>query len=674
MRKIKSLWLLVGWHVGWHLVTISTFAQDIGPSYQVDLSDAINHYVSVSMTAESTGDETQVMMAIWTPGSYLVQEYAKQIDFISASDPKGEPLQMDKISKNRWRVKTAGATTFQLKYRIYCNEKSVRTNWVGLNYGVLNGAPTFLTVPEHLERPHSVSLKLPKGWKKSATSLLPHGDELHHFQASNYHELVDSPIVAGNLSAYAFKVADVEHKLVNINVIEQNYWNGEEAARDLAKVIAENHKVWGTVPYNRYLFLNVVGSGNGGLEHDNCCLIGSQAFGPRDVASYKRWLSLASHEFFHAWNIRRLRPKSLLKYDYETEIYTPSLWVAEGITSYYEDLLLVRAGLITQDDFIKKFSGLISGLQRTEGRKVQSLRDSSHDAWIKFYRPTSNSRATQISYYTKGAVVSFLLDARIRTASDGKASLDDVLKTLFEKHAGNIGFLPSDFQAICSNVAGENLDSWFTTAIDSTDELDYQFVADWFGLEIGDIKPKQAKAAGEPAAANSDEPAKLKSKAENATSEKEATASTTEVTAEKKPTPWLGIGVPNSPASTAGLVDSDEVIAINGIRVRTTDPIGTLGIGRASPAEALGLSGATRPRSSAEAHIQDFDIGTPIKILISRDDAIQEILAVVGTLPELPNWGLSISKTASALQKKHLAAWLNQPLDEKGAKPNSKPK
>jgi hypothetical protein len=149
---------------------------------------------------------------------------------------------------------------------------------------------------------------------------------------------------------------------------------------------------------------------------------------------------------------------------------------------------------------------------------------------------------------------------------------------------------------------------------------------------------------------------------------------TKEVTAKKKPTPWLGIGLPNSPASTAGLVDSDEVIAINGIRVRTADPIGSTGTGRASNSEALGSPGVTRSRSSTEAHIQDFEIGAPIKILISRDDVIQEILAVVGSLPEPTNWGLSITKTASAQQNEHLAAWLNQPLDDKGAKPKTKAK
>ncbi len=470
------------------LSSLTSLAGEVGPSYRVDFEDAINHYVSITMTTESTGPETKLMMPTWTPGSYLVREYAKNIDLIQASEPKsGKSIPIEKISKNRWLVKNGELKSFQVKYRVYCNERSVRTNWVGTSHGVLNGAPTFLTVPEKMELPHAIELVLPKSWKKSATSLQRKGEEPHHYLAKNYDEVVDSPIAVGSLNVYPFKVANVEHQLVNIN--ELNYWDGEKAARDLAKCVAEHHRVWGTVPYDRYLFLNWIGSGGGGLEHDNCCLMMSSRFGPNDEASYKRWLSTASHEFFHAWNVRRLRPKALVKYDYESEVYTPSLWVAEGITSYYEDLLLVRAGLITQEDFLRKFGSQINSLQQTEGRKLQSLRDSSHDAWIKYYRPSPNSNATQISYYTKGAVAGFLLDASIRSASSGKGSLDQAMELLYRNHGGGTGYLPADFQAICSQVAGTNLDPWFARAIDSTEELDYQVAADYFGLEIGDIKP-----------------------------------------------------------------------------------------------------------------------------------------------------------------------------------------
>ncbi|MEQ1905054.1 MAG: hypothetical protein ABL888_12775, partial [Pirellulaceae bacterium] len=457
-----------------------------GPAYKVDLSQSLTHYATIIMEADSTGPETQLMMATWTPGSYLVREYARHVDHISATDADGKSLPLEKISKNRWSVKTGDAKRFKLNYRLYCNEASVRTNSLGVSYAVLVGAATFITVPEQLDRSHRVSLTLPKGWTESKSAMLPAGEEPNSYSAANFDELVDSPIVAGNVVTYPFEVAGVKHYLVNVNQTEG--WDGEKAVADLGKIVAEHHKVWGVVPYDRYYFLNVFSGTGGGLEHDNCCLMMSSKFDVREEARYKSWLGLCSHEFFHTWNVRRLRPKALVKYNYEAETYTPSLWIAEGLTSYYEDLLVARAGLLNQEEAIKNLAGQIGGVQRTEGRLVQSLRDSSHDAWIKFYRPAPNTGDTQISYYTKGAVVGFLLDMKIRSASHGAKSLDDVLRVFYEKFA-TTGYEPQDFRSLCNEAAGEDLTEWFRIAVDSTEELDYQTAADWLGLKIGDFRP-----------------------------------------------------------------------------------------------------------------------------------------------------------------------------------------
>ncbi len=581
--------------------SVFAYGQDTGPTYEVDLSDALNHYVTVTMTAEATGDETEIMMATWTPGSYLVREYAKFVDRIEARTVKGRgrPMDIEKISKNRWRVDTSRSKQFKVTYRIFCNTLSVRTNYVGHAYAVLNGAPSFLTIPDQLDRPHTVTLELPDKWKRSATSLTPTGDEPHRYVASNYDELVDSPIVAGNVSFYPFKVAGVEHALVNVN--EAGYWDGEKAARDLAKVVKAHHDLWGTVPYDRYLFINVIGGGGGGLEHDNCCLMMSSRWSFRSEGGYVGWLSLASHEFFHTWNIRRLRPKSLVKYDYENEVYTPSLWIAEGVTSYYEDLLLVRAGLMSSDEFLAGMGGSVSQVQRSKGSKVQSLRDSSHDAWIKFYRPESNSSDTTVSYYTKGSVVAFLLDAQIRKESEGQHSLDDVLRKLYAEHANPVGYLPSDFRRICSEMAGTDLSDWFSGAVDSTDDLQWQDLCNWYGFQVGDIKPlKPGEEASKPR--------------------------------ERKPgrTRWIGIGEPDSPASKAGLSDSDEILAVNDLR----------------------LSGGINSR------IQQFKVGDAVTLLISREDKIMNVAVTIGSRAPTPNWGMSKYKKATDEQELNTERWL----------------
>lgn len=454
--------------------------------YNVDLTDSKNHYLTIEATIPVEDDTTELMMAVWTPGSYLVREYARHVDSIDVTS-KGQPLKFEKTRKNRWLVQTDGVKSFKMKYRVYCNEMSVRTNWVGNEYAMINGAPTFVTVPGRLDRRHVVQLTMPRKWTRSATSLRSTGDTPHTFVAENFDELVDSPIVAGNVRVYPFTVGGVEHQLVNIG--ESGYWDGTKAATDLKKIVQAHHDMWGVVPYDRYLFLNMIAETGGGLEHDNSTLIMTSRWTFRDKNRYKGWLSLASHEFFHTWNVRRLRPKSLVKYDYENEVYTDSLWVCEGITSYYEELALVRAGLISRSEFLSKLSRNVESVQRTGGRKLQSLKDSSYDAWIKYYRPDENSSNTRISYYSKGAVVSFLLDAKIRKLTKGKKSLDDVMKMMFANFSKS-GFTSEEFRETASTIAGEDLSDWFVSVVDSTDELDYSDIE-----AIGIIVPNKKTAA-----------------------------------------------------------------------------------------------------------------------------------------------------------------------------------
>ncbi|MEM7784703.1 MAG: hypothetical protein AAF623_15240 [Planctomycetota bacterium] len=439
-------------------------------SYVVDLADSKNHYLKITATVPVVNDSTELMMAVWTPGSYLIREYARHIDSLKISS-KGESIEFEKIRKNRWRVETKGLKSFQVSYRLYCNEMSVRTNWVGQQYAMMNGAPTFLTVVGRLDQPHRVRLKLPRNWSRSATSLRSYGDLPHSYEAQDFDELVDSPIVAGNIQVYPFEVAGVPHQLVNVG--ESGIWDGTRAATDLKKIVQAHHEMWNTVPYDRYLFLNMICESGGGLEHDNSTLIMTSRWSYRESGRYESWLSLASHEFFHTWNVRRLRPRSLVDYDYENEVYTPSLWVAEGVTSYYEDLLLVRAGLINSTEYLSRLSQNVESVQRTLGRTKQSLKESSFDTWIKFYRPDENSSNTRISYYSTGAVAAFLLDAKIRRITSGEKSLDDVMRLLYENYVPS-GYTSEDFRNTVTEVAGQELADWFARTIDSTEELDYR--------------------------------------------------------------------------------------------------------------------------------------------------------------------------------------------------------
>ena len=605
--------------------------------YEVDLADVKNHYLTVTATIPVEGKTTELMMAVWTPGSYLVREYARHMDSIEVTsvgkDGSAEKLDYEKIKKNRWVVQTDGQKSFKFKYRIYCNEMSVRTNWVGKQFAMINGAPTFVTLPDRLNEQHVVRLKMPNGWTRSATSIKQAGDTPHTFLAENFDEIVDSPIVAGNINVYPFSVGGVEHQLVNVG--ESGYWDGSKAAADLKRVVAEHHKMWGVVPYDRYLFLNMINESGGGLEHDNSTLIMTSRWSFRDKRRYVGWLSLASHEFFHTWNVRRLRPKPLVKYDYENEVYTDGLWIAEGITSYYEDLALVRAGLTTRKEFLAQLSRSIGSVQGTHGRKVQSLKESSFDTWIKFYRPDENSSNTRISYYAKGAVVAFLLDAKIRKLTDGEKSLDDVMRKMYESFSKS-GFTSKDFRKTASDIAGEDLSDWFTSTIDSTDDLVYDDLE-----SIGIVVPNKKKAdtaTDESSENKSDEAEKDDAKPRKKSPRKRMKKSPAKPA---KPTPWLGVSTgdtdgkitvssvkPNSPASDVGLNIKDEIIAINGFRVRSVD-----------------------------SSLAQYEVGDEIEVLIARRGELMTMKMTIAKR-ERESWALKLIAKPTEKQQEQIDLWL----------------
>ena len=597
------------------LITVFANCSFAQINYQVDFSQVAHRYINVTLEFEAEDDETELMMAVWTPGSYLVREYARHIDSMTVTDQKGDALPYRKTRKNRWTVETDDADIVRVSYRLYCNEESVRTNFVNHDYAVLNGAPTFITVPDRLEEEHIVTLKMADDWKRSATSIKA-GEAPHVYVAESFDELVDSPIVAGNLQVYPFEVGGVQHQLVNIG--EQGLWDGSQAASDLKKVVAAHQDMWGSVPYDRYLFLNVLSGGGGGLEHDFSTLVISSRWSYREKSRYDSWLSLCSHEFFHTWNVRRLRPKPLMKYDYENEVYTDGLWIAEGITSYYQDLALMRAGLISKGKFMAGLSSEISSVQRTDGRKFQSLRDSSYDTWIKFYRPDENSRNTRISYYAKGAVVAFLLDMKIRALTDNEKSLDDVMRQMFNQYSKK-GFTSENFRDVASKVAGEKLDDWFVNAIDSTKELEYDDSLTFMGIQIPEAaKPKSNRNASRGGSATIG-----------------ASFSGNRISRVR----------PDSQAWQLGLAPGDEVLAINGFR----------------------LAGSFTDR------LRQYDIGDRVELLISRDE---RLFSETVTLErrETEDWSIGWIFKPSDEQTERIDAWLEIQSPEPDRKKKKKTK
>jgi predicted metalloprotease with PDZ domain len=466
---------------------------DTAITYTLRFPDAARHYVDIEATYPTAGaPRIELMMAVWTPGSYLVREFARHVEGVEVVAPAGIAAPV-KTRKNRWAIETGGAARVTIRYRVYGREMSVRTNWIESRFALLNGAATYLTLVGGLDRTHHVSLDLPDVWSRAISGLAdvegppPPGDfgapsRRASFTAPDYDTLVDSPIVAGDLGVYEFAHAGTPHFLVNVS--EGGNWDGARAAADLEKIVAAQARFWGGLPYDRYVFINVITEAGGGLEHGNSAVLMTSRWAMGTHDSYVNWLGLVSHEYFHLWNAKRLRPAALGPFDYETENHTPSLWVVEGLTTYYGDLLLARAGLVHENEYLSMLANEIRLLETTPGRLVQPVSQASFDAWIKFYRPDENSPNTGVSYYTKGAVIAALLDARIRVASNGARSLDDVLRRAYQQYGGAQGFTEAQFRALVSDVAGTDLSDVLTRALDTTAPLDYQPLLDTFGLSF----------------------------------------------------------------------------------------------------------------------------------------------------------------------------------------------
>ena len=562
------------------------------------------HYVTVDARVPTGGrPAVELMMAVWTPGSYLVREYARHVEDVAVRTPGGDRLPVEKSRKNRWRAATGGSDAVVVSYRVYGREMSVRTNWIDADFAMLNGAPTFLTLADDDgPRPHDVFLELPAGWSGTATGLPPHpGGAPHAWRAPDFDTLVDSPLVAGNPAVYAFTVADVPHQLVNIG--EAGVWDGPRSAEDAERVTRELHRLWGLMPYESYRFLNLITEAGGGLEHRNSTLLMTSRWATSSRPRYLRWLGLVSHELFHAWNGKRLRPVELGPFDYEAEVHTESLWVVEGLTTYYADLAVHRAGLSSETEYLEALSRHVRGLQTTPGRAVQPLALASWDAWIKFYRGDENSRNTSVSYYTKGAVVGFLLDMRIRAATGGAGTLDDVLRRAYARYSGARGFTPSEFRAVAEAVAGRSLADWFAHALDSTGELDYAEALDWLGLTFGD--------------------------ASDAGDEEDGWIGTVTRTVDGR---LLVAGVPrDTPAHAAGFNVDDEILAVGDHRVL--------------PAEW-------------SARIAGAGPDARLDVLVSRRGALRRIPVATAT-PPTRDWTLRPVDDPTPAQQRNREAWLS---------------
>lgn len=440
--------------------------------YTINISDPKSHYAEVTLRIEDVKPGTmEVYMPVWTPGSYLVREFAKNVESVGAiglnSDESkmvfaekpanfGTPIAHTKLDKNTWRLtvpKNVAAVEF--RYKVYCFELSVRTSFIDEDQALLNMASVLMTVKgsEHLGG--DLAIDHPVRWFNYATALDDDGESNHYvvdypagewlretketirkaFTYPNFDDLVDAPVQLGNFYHFTFDVNGVPHEVA---MVGRNNADLEKLRDDMQLMCRTMAKVVNDHPCKRYTFIvQNVENGGGGLEHKNSTVLMMSRWAYTDAAKYKGFLGLVAHEYFHLWNVKRIRPAELGPFNYRQENYTDLLWLAEGITSYYDEIALMRAGIVTRKEFLSTMAGYVNAHENRMGARVATISEMSHDAWIKEYRPNENSKNSTYSYYSKGVVVGFLFDAWIAASTNGSKHLDDVMQYLWRTHYKN---------------------------------------------------------------------------------------------------------------------------------------------------------------------------------------------------------------------------------------------
>ncbi|GAC1305714.1 MAG: PDZ domain-containing protein [Mucilaginibacter sp.] len=455
-------------------------------SYTVSFPEAQAHYANVDLHISGLSQATlDLKMPVWTPGSYLVREYAKSVESFSAASGN-QTLAAPKVSKNCWRIQTEGRTAITIKYRVYCFEVSVRTSFVDAAHGFLSSAGTFMYPDKMLHEPSTVHIIPYKGWDKVSTSLDMVNNDPFTRQAPNYDILFDSPIEVGNQDVFGFDAAGVKYEVA---MCGGGNYNKEKLKTDMAKIVEQETAIFGENPNKHYVFIvHNYARGGGGLEHLSSTVLGASRDSYTSDLGYHNFLGLVAHEHFHLWNVKRLRPIALGPFDYDNENYTTDLWIAEGFTAYYQNRVLRHANLSTPESYLNAVAGEINTIENQPGQKVQPLAEASFDAWIKAYRPNENSVNTGISYYDKGAVIGMLLDLEIINDTKGQRSLDDVMRYMYDTYykQKNRGYTDTEFKAGLEKFAGKNLDDFYNEYIYGVAAIDYDKYLGYAGYKISD--------------------------------------------------------------------------------------------------------------------------------------------------------------------------------------------
>jgi predicted metalloprotease with PDZ domain len=464
-----------------------------GPHYRIEAADPAAHLFHVTLTITQPQAAQRVALPAWIPGSYLVREFARHLQKLSARQD-GKPVAVHQLDKASWQVDCVPSSPLVLNYEVYAFDNSVRAAWLDSQRGFFNGTSLCLRVHGQAQEPHEVELVAPRAYPhwEAATGLEPLKTGKRGFGtylAADYDELVDCPVEMGPFFSAEFRAGGVPHRVVVAGASAS--FDSERMVADMQKTCDAQIRFWHDrkrPPFKNYLFLlNCVDDGYGGLEHRNStALIASRRDLPRIgearlTDGYVTLMGLISHEYFHTWNVKRLRPAEFAQYDYSHENYSQLLWFFEGFTSYYDDLLLKRAGLIDEATYLKLLTKTANQVLQTPGREVQSVAQASFDAWVKYYRQDENTANATVSYYTKGALVALCFDLTLR--AEGHANLDQVMRALWARcKAGPMA--EADFAAVLKELGGRAFHRELAAWVHGTRELPLKELLEQHGVAV----------------------------------------------------------------------------------------------------------------------------------------------------------------------------------------------
>ncbi len=587
--------------------------------YSVSMKPETHYYeVTIQSPISSANRSNGIVHAVmpsWTPGSYLIREFARNVlDFKAVDAETRTPLVSYKSAKNIWNIELPEAkSAIEITYRVYAFEYTVDTSYLDEFHGVINGASVFMYI-EGLENvEHYLTINLPSNWSKIATSLdsvaAPDGHNSSTFTAPNFDILVDSPLELGNQEIRTFEVEGVAHE---VSLFGSRTINNDEFVSDLKKIVDQTWRVIGTIPYRRYLFLVDFAAGprGGGLEHlsSTHCIVPRYRLMPRQ--EYHLLLGLFSHELFHAWNVKRMRPSGLGPFNYSTETYTKSLWIAEGITSYYDDLILRRAGIYSPADYFDALCLNIDYLKSLPSSSYESAEESSFNTWIGQYRPDENSVNVHSSYYQQGAVIGWMLDMEIRKYTNNSRTLDDALKKLYNESfvKESRGYSEEELERICTELGSPaEVKLIFDSRVRGREPVDFDKYLQYAGLRL-DTKSKKEQPKGY-------------------LGFKTRTESGRVIVASR---------LFGSPAESGGIASGDEIVAVNNFRIDSlTLPF---------------LIANSKPNEE-------------ISLLVARDGVMHTLSAKVADAPQFEH-RISKIESASEMQKRLFQGWMNASWDE----------